>query len=363
ECSLTCQSKRGQFDLAQQGKLNSAANTFKRKATAEDTSQLEKARSRSQKPSRVSRIEPEPEHPHQQQYPEQTWYDPLAEFDPFATESEGSDDDDNGSDDYDNDEVEGDMMAVEENQDGQAEENEGFKACKKSSKQFKKYVRNAFQNYAHLDENEEAAIKIMRTLLKKKAPLDTYEAVMEWHLNTCGKLRPGASLGKSECFVSRQKLMDKLRKRYNMEHKYATPKHIVLPHTKTKVTVWWKNARDNVQSLLTDPRWKDEDFLYFDNDPFAPPPDDLDYISDINTGEAYIETYRRLITKPNQILVGIPLYIDGAVTGQFDKLQITSLKMTLGILNRKARDRQHAWRSLGFVTNYAKEDSRGCVRA
>ncbi|MCA1806935.1 MAG: hypothetical protein LC687_03600, partial [Actinobacteria bacterium] len=144
-----------------------------------------------------------------------------------------------------------------------------------------------------------------------------------------------------------------------MEHKYATPKHIVLPHTKTKVTVWWKNARDNVQSLLTDPRWKDEDFLYFDNDPFAPPPDDLDYISDINTGEAYIETYRRLITKPNQILVGIPLYIDGAVTGQFDKLQITSLKMTLGILNRKARDRQHAWRSLGFVTNYAKEDSRG----
>jgi hypothetical protein len=33
--------------------------------------------------------------------------------------------------------------------------------------------------------------------------------------------------------------------------------------------------------------------------------------------------------------------------------------MTLGILNRKARDKEHAWRTLGYVTNYAKEDSRG----
>jgi hypothetical protein len=33
--------------------------------------------------------------------------------------------------------------------------------------------------------------------------------------------------------------------------------------------------------------------------------------------------------------------------------------MTLGILNRKARDKEHAWRTLGYVTNYAKEYSRG----
>ncbi|MGL5917691.1 MAG: hypothetical protein ACRCYM_00390, partial [Cetobacterium sp.] len=84
------------------------------------------------------------------------------------------------------------------------------------------------------------------------------------------------------------------------------------------------------------------------------------YIEDINTGEAYIETYKQLITDPKrQILVPIPLYIDGAVTGQFDKLQVTALKMTIGILNRKARDKEYAWRNLGFVTNYAKEDHRG----
>jgi hypothetical protein len=57
--------------------------------------------------------------------------------------------------------------------------------------------------------------------------------------------------------------------------------------------------------------------------------------------------------------VGIPLYIDGAVTGQFDKLQVEALKMSIGLLNRRARDREYGWRTLGYVINYTKEDSRG----
>lgn len=223
-----------------------------------------------------------------------------------------------------------------------------------------KYVRNAFQNYMDLSEDEQSAVKIMHTLVKKRATLDTYEAVMEWHLRASGKLKPYERLGASKHYVSRHVLMNKLRKRYHMEHQYAKPHRLVLPHTKTKIEVWKKRAHDNVMSLLTDPRWKDEDWLFFDDDPFAPPPEDLSYIKDINTGRAYLETYKRLITKPNQqILVAVPLYIDGAVTGQYDKLQITALKMTIGILNRRARDKEYAWKSLGYVTNYTKEDSRG----
>ena len=79
----------------------------------------------------------------------------------------------------------------------------------------------------------------------------------------------------------------------------------------------------------------------------------------MNTGQAYLETHKRLITKPNQILVPLPLYIDGAVTGQYDKLQVEAMTMSIGILNRKARDKEYAWRPLGYVPNYAKEESRG----
>lgn len=338
--STYCQSARDALTLVEEGRIGggkmSGDDALKRKLVDSFSDVLEKDNAARKK---LVSAQGRTKDPHNTA--EITWFDPFEQE--SSVESGGpllqsdEDDDDNAA-------------AVEEIE---------FKASRKSSTAFKKYVRNAYQNFAQLDKKEKAAIKIMRTLLKKKASLDTYEAVMEWHLVTCGKLREGAKLGTSQHFVSRKKIMEKLRKRYNMKQKYAQPKTIVLPHTKTKVTVWHKHARDNVQSILTDPRWNDEDFLYFDNDPFAPPPDDLDYIGDINTGQAYIETYKRLITKPNQILVGIPLYIDGAVTGQYDKLQITALKMTLCILNRKARDKEYAWRSLGFVTNYAKEDSRG----
>jgi hypothetical protein len=150
-----------------------------------------------------------------------------------------------------------------------------------------------------------------------------------------------------------------LRKRYHMDHQYAKSVNITSPHSKSKVTVWKKLARENVLSLLTDPRWTDNDWLYFEDNPFAKPPEDYPFIKDLNTGEAYQVTHKQLITKPNQILVAVPLYIDGAVTGQFDKLQVTALKMSIGLLNRQARDREYSWRTLGYITNYTKEDSRG----
>jgi hypothetical protein len=226
-------------------------------------------------------------------------------------------------------------------------------------KRFKQYVRHSHQHNVDFNEVESDAVKLMHMLIKKKATLDTYAAVMDWHLRASGKIQPHESAGQSKLYISREKLMKKLKTRYNMDKKYAVPHPITLPHTKTKVTIWKKFARDNVMSLLTDPRWKDSDWLYFDEDPFAVPPRNCPFLEDLNTGEAFLATHRQLITKPNQILVAIPLYIDGAVTGQYDKLQVTALKMTLGILNRRARDREYAWRTLGYVPNYSKSNSRG----
>ncbi|CAB9531417.1 hypothetical protein (Partial), partial [Seminavis robusta] len=147
------------------------------------------------------------------------------------------------------------------------------------------------------------------------------------------------SLGEwQRCAFPAQKLMKKLKTRNNMGKKYAQPIQKVLPHTKSKVKIYRRHSRDLVESLLTDPRWEDEDWLFFDNkngepDPFAPPHNDLKQIGNLNTGLAYRETYKKLITKTDkQILVRLPLYIDGAVTGEFDKLQDTALKISLGIL-------------------------------
>ena len=77
----------------------------------------------------------------------------------------------------------------------------------------------------------------------------------------------------------------------------------------------------------------------FDNDPFAPPPATINEIGNINTGRAYTETYKKLITKPGkQVLFPVIFYIDGAATGHFVDLKITAVKFTFGILSLEIRE-------------------------
>jgi len=216
---------------------------------------------------------------------------------------------------------------------------------------FREYVKYAKGNFLPLSDSEQRAVRILYKLVKKRAPLDTYRDVMAWYLRETGQLGYHESVGQSRHFISRKVLIKKLRNKYFMDHQYAKGVVITLPYSKSKVTVWTKSAHDAILSLLTDPRWTADDWLLDGDNPFAIPPDNLTDISDMNTGEAYHATYKKLITKPNQILVPLPLYIDGAVTGQFDKLSITGLKVCNGSLNRKARDKEHAWRTLGYVTN------------
>lgn len=212
--------------------------------------------------------------------------------------------------------------------------------------QFRQYVEDVRNNFREFDRYEVASLELMHLLMKKGASLETYDAVMQWHMDVTGDRNPSH-------FHSRHKMMGKLRTRYNLPKEYLKEKHITLPHSGAHCKLVYHDARDAIVSLLTDPRLADDDFLHFDDNPLAPPPDDLDYLADINTGESYIKTYQQLITNPNkQILLPIILYIDGAVTGQFDKLQVEAMKLTLGILKRKAREKQHAWREIGTLRHY-----------
>jgi uncharacterized protein Smg (DUF494 family) len=54
----------------------------------------------------------------------------------------------------------------------------------------------------------------------------------------------------------------------------------------------------------------------------------------------------------------VPLYLDGANTGQMKNMPITALKMTLGIFTRKYRDLDDAWRVLGHVHHVSKNQAR-----
>ena len=225
---------------------------------------------------------------------------------------------------------------------------------------FREYCVIAEKYFVPLNTKERKAIRLMSELRKTKASLDTYDTIMEWHLKETKELRPHEKMGETYSFLSRKKMFTALRKRYNMTNKYNLVKKIVLPASKARVNIVYNDARAVLESLLTDPNIRDEDYLFFNEDPFAPPPATLDYIADLNTGLAYLETYKKLITKPGkQILFPTPLYADGCATGQFTALSITAVKVGNGLLTQKARDRGYAWRILGYMPEFSKHKSRG----
>jgi hypothetical protein len=224
---------------------------------------------------------------------------------------------------------------------------------------FEAYCLRA-QHFLPLQGRYVAAIELMFILRKTKASLDTYESMMRWHFETTGKLKKGQPLSSIPEYVSRKRLFGYLRKRYNMTEGWGIVKEITLSSTKQRVKIVTNDFISVAQHLLTNPRIKWEDYLWFDDDPLAGPPDNLDYVADINTGRAYTETYRRLIKNPDkQILMGVQFYMDAAVTGQFANLPVTAVRCAFTIFNRRAREQDYFWGTLGYVPNYRKEISRG----
>ena len=137
-----------------------------------------------------------------------------------------------------------------------------------------------------------------------------------------------------------------------MRDKFPFEKQLVLPHSGAKIKVVCLQARHCVWQLLADPRLTDDDFCFYDNDPLAPPPKMTTKVGQLNTGEAYRNAYFKYVDDPSrQMGIGIQWYIDGAVTGQFDNLSVTALRMTLSCFTLDYRKKDHAWAILGFVAN------------
>jgi len=226
---------------------------------------------------------------------------------------------------------------------------------------FKDYAKIA-NDFVPLDTNKfVTAITLLQTLGRTKVSLDTHEAIMRWKLESQGLLHPGESLTKSPHFLSREQVYSKLKECYNMQHGFGIKTEIVLPGSKSRTMLIISELYSVMEQLIIDPHVHSEDYLFNDkNDPFAAPSADLDYIADLNTGLSYLETWKKLITKPGkQILCHIVIYIDGAATGQFVDLPITAVKIALGIHTRVAHEKPCLWGTIGYITQPAKVKSGG----
>ena len=218
--------------------------------------------------------------------------------------------------------------------------------------QFRTFVDGIYHHNQPFSPGEKASIRCLNILQRKKASLDAYKPLMEWHYREAGDLKPHQSVKDHPTYIGRNAMLKRLAKRYNMEDKFPTEKWVKLPVSGMKVKIAVHDAGAAIQSLLTDPRITDDDYLFFDDDPLAPPPPDEDllYVKDLNTGRAYIDTHRILIgDAEGKQLLPIILYIDGAQTSNFHNMEIISVRISLGIFTKEARRKDHFWRSLGYV--------------
>jgi len=228
-----------------------------------------------------------------------------------------------------------------------------------SRQQFQQYCDTGKRSFLPFTPAEVSAIRLLDTLRRKKCSLDSYDSILEWHFATNGELRWGGAIGDCLPYLSRYVLLPKLMRRYNLEALVPKEMHIRLPSSNSKANVIVHDTEASIQSLLTNPRRKDEDYLFHNDDPFSPPPADLNVIRDLNTGTAFLETHKKLCVRPNDVPLALVLEIDGTVTGQFDNCPITAMKLTLGIFTRKCREKDDAWTILGFVPKIHADASTG----
>ena len=274
-----------------------------------------------------------------------------------GSELEADDENDDNSTEYSS--LIGNESATDD-EDGDADETSKMPAPDTEMlKQFKEFCDSHADQFMPFRKEDKAAIRLLHTLKRKRAPLNAYKEVLEWHLKETNHLQPDESLKDSDKYFLRNTIMKQLLKRYNMEAMLPKLKQLTLPHSKAVVSIPYRDAKDCIVSLLTDPRVEDHHYLFFNQDPFAPPPEKVTYLEDLNTGDAYLESYKKLVTEPNEVLLPISFYIDGAVTGQFSDLPVTALKMALGIHNRVARDNEWAWREVAWIPQVRKHQARG----
>ena len=108
----------------------------------------------------------------------------------------------------------------------------------------------------------QAAIELMDMLNKEGASLSFCDKTFDWHIrNLDGKKK-----------ITQEQLVKRLRNRHNMEDLVPCEVKTELPENGMVLKVPCVDAGACLRDLLSDPRMRDEDYLFFDDDPLAPPP-------------------------------------------------------------------------------------------
>lgn len=223
-----------------------------------------------------------------------------------------------------------------------------------SSNTFRKIMKIQENHTNHFlnDNVPDGALKSYPKVPKKKTSVNRLisNLIFQEYSNTC-------SSKKSPPSVSNSNSNDK-RKFSLMPTSYQ----VELPsrlHTKiTKIDVC-----SSILSLLNDTTITNPSNLLIENPYFRNPlrfnelDDDQKMYDDIHTGSWFLNAYKNVCdSSRGDILCPIILFIDGTPIDAYSNLKLDAVMFTLGIYNRKARNKNNSWRLIGYIPETTDEE-------
>ena len=192
-------------------------------------------------------------------------------------------------------------------------------------------------------------VDLLRILERKGVPLGCYDDIMKWSFRSA--VTHGYKFDKEPQF--RKKIVKDLLNNTDLKGMIPEVIEFELPNSKQKVTITTHNVRHAIYSLLNDPDLMKEENLIFRENPFEEPIfSNVSEYKDINDGKAYFKAYICLCTeKGKDVLCPIIFFIDKTHTDAKGNQTLEPVCITLGIFNLACRNREDAWRIIGYIPN------------
>ena len=229
------------------------------------------------------------------------------------------------------------------------------KPNKKVLDDFREYIERAKREYRRYSPEMTAGIELMHLMNTKGGSVTLYDEIFKWHMDHL----------KTSNTVSAEILHKTLLERHNLGPTLPVEKETYLPHSGETVHIACHDAKAMEVDLLSDPRLCDDDYLFYNDDPYADPPEEWTKVGDVDSGLAHRVTWEKLIQPEpytpcgrKKILCPHIIYFDATPTGNFSNLSLEIVKFTIGLLKGKTRNLSYAWRQLGYIRKITKRGNQ-----
>ena len=216
------------------------------------------------------------------------------------------------------------------------------------------HIQNAIEKHQihckeSLTNRDVALLELHRMLQKARAPMYLFDQISKWSQKHNGVFgTDGTTIPSKEKFT--KDIANKIYTKEVAETLRPIKQSISLSPTNSVSLTRFSFEAHLINLLMNNELMQEENLLLNLNNPFDSVPPENCVLDDLNSGWWYRETHAEICQKENEILLPLVFFIDGGKVTE--RLSIEPIVFTLGIFNRKTRNKPNAWRTLGYIESF-----------